>query len=179
MLGRILYRCQQFYAGMFSVYAPGDAAFAKSYLNAQELALFNRLPGFEKKHAVVVAQKMLEAGKLHPELDSRKLVKLGLLHDIGKIAEKNSILTKSILVLIRFFIPALYDWLAAEGKSNPRFRKYYVHKHHGAVGAKILSKMGESSEIVAMIKKHDPRVEPFGPENPVELKILQDADSTY
>jgi hypothetical protein len=30
-----------------------------------------------------------------------------------------------------------------------------------------------------MIRKHDPRIEPFGPEDPLELKLLQQADSTY
>jgi hypothetical protein len=45
------------------------------------------------------------------------------------------------------------------------------------VGAELLAKIGESSEILSIIKKHDPRVEPLGPDDPIELKILQQADS--
>ncbi len=82
-------------------------------------------------------------------------------------------------MIIRFFLPRYYDHLAELGKDNPRFRRYYIHKHHGAVGAELLEKIGESSEILSIIAKHDPRVEPFGPEDPIELKILQEADSTY
>jgi putative nucleotidyltransferase with HDIG domain len=179
MLGRIIYRLKQFYFGMFSRYTKADEAFARSYLKIEEMSLFNQLPGFEKKHAVVVAKKMLEASRQHKELDERKLVKLGLLHDIGKIREKNSVLTKSILVIIRYLFPGVYDGLAEMGRTNPRWRRYYIHKHHGEVGAEILAKIGETSEILSILKKHDPRIEPFGPEDPVELKILQDADSTY
>ena len=177
MLDRIVHRIKQFYSGMFSIYTKADEAFARSYLNIDEFALFNQLPGFEKKHAVTVARQMLELALYNPELDQRKLVKLGLLHDIGKVAERNSILTKSILVIIRYFFPGLYDWLAEQGKSDLHFRKFYIHKHHGAVGAELLAKIGESSEFLSIIKKHDPRVEPFGPEDPIELKILQQADS--
>ena len=38
-------------------------------------------------HAVVVARKMLAEAAFHPELDQRKLVRLGLLHDIGKAVD--------------------------------------------------------------------------------------------
>lgn len=179
MFDRIIYRFKQFYFGMFSIYTKADEIFVRGYLRGEELSLFNQLPGFEKKHAVVVARKMLELALYNPELDQRKLVKLGLLHDIGKIAERNSVLTKSALVVIRFFFPGFYDWLADKGKGDPRFKRFYIHKHHGAVGAELLEKIGVSSEFLSIIKKHDPLVEPFGPEDPIELKILQQADSTY
>lgn len=118
MIDKIIYRFKQFYFGMFSVYDRSDEAFARGYLNNEESALFNQLPRFEKKHAVVVARKMLELALYNPELDPQKLVKLGLLHDIGKLAERNSILTKSILVIIRFLLPGLYDWLADRGRTE-------------------------------------------------------------
>jgi putative nucleotidyltransferase with HDIG domain len=178
MIDQITYRLKQLYSGLTAVYGEADEAFAQSYLNAEEVALFNQLPGFEKKHSVIVARKMLELALYNPELDPGKLVKLGLLHDIGKIKEHNSLLTKGILTIIRFVFPHLYDWLADQGEGRPFLRRFYIHKHHGAVGAAMLASMGESSEIVLMVKKHDPRVEPFGPEDPIELKILQQADST-
>lgn len=179
MVTKIFYRLKQFWFGMFSKYSKADETFARSYLNIQEVALFNQLPGFEKRHAVVVARKMLDAAQRYPKLDQRKLAKLGLLHDIGKVAEKNSILTKSILVIIRFFLPKYYEHLTELGKDNPRFRRYYIHKHHGAVGAELLEKIGESSEILSIIARHDPRIEPLGPDTPIEQRILNEADSTY
>lgn len=178
MLGKIIYRFKQFWFGMFAKYTKGDEAFAHSYLNLQEFSLFNQLPGFEKKHAVVVARKMLGLIRAR-DLDPRKIARLGLLHDIGKIAERNTLLSKSLLVIFRYFFPGWYEKLAEKGRNDERWRRFYIHKHHGAVGAEILAKAGESSEILSIIKKHDPRVEPFGPEDPIELKILQRADSTY
>ncbi|MBN2058507.1 MAG: HDIG domain-containing protein [Candidatus Saganbacteria bacterium] len=180
MLAKIIYRFKQFWFGMFSRYTKADVAFVRSYLNLEEQAIFNQLPGFDKKHAAVVARKMIDiAHDDYPHLDQRKLARLGLLHDIGKVVEKNSLITKSMLVIIRYFTPKLYEELAEKGRTNPRWRRYYIHKHHGSVGAELLRRIGVSAEILSIIKKHDPRVEPFGPDDPVELKILQEADSTY
>lgn len=179
MLENVQYRLRQFYFGMFSRYEKADEAFARRYLQGEEWALFNQLPGFEKKHAVVVARKMLDLGVYNPELDQQKLVKLGLLHDVGKIAEHNSVLSKSLLVIVRYFFSGLYDWLAERGRTNKYLRRFYVHKHHGAVGAEMLARIGVSGEFLSIIKKHDPRVEPAMIDDPIELKILQQADSTY
>jgi putative nucleotidyltransferase with HDIG domain len=179
MLERLRYRFNQFYFGMFSVFDSADEKFARASLNDQEFSLFDQLPSFEKKHAVVVARKMLIFSVKNQELDRQKLIKLGLLHDIGKILEKNSVFSKSLLVAIRFLLPGFYNWLAERGKVDYRFKRFYIHKHHGAVGAELLAGIGESSEFLSIIKKHDPRVEPFGPEDPIELKLLQQADSTY
>ena len=177
MLAKAIHRFKQFYRAMFSDYTKADGSFAASYLGTEEQSLFNQLPAFEKKHAVNVARRMLEMALYNPELDPRKLVRLGLLHDIGKIAERNTIFSKSLLVLLRYFLPDIYLKLAEKGKRDNRFRRYYVHRHHGEVGAGMLERIGESSEIISIVKKHDPRVEPFAPEDPVELKLLQQADS--
>lgn len=161
---------------MFSRYTKADHNYARSYLNIQEMALFNQLPGFEKKHSVLVAKKLMGKAHDNPKLDERTLVKLGLLHDIGKVVEHNSIITKSVLVIIRYFFPNYYNNLADQGKNNPRFRRYYIHKHHGAVGAELLAKIGESDDILSIISRHD---YPPQDSDPLELKLLQQADSTY
>lgn len=179
MLFRLIIRVRQFYISMFSQYTKADQAFARSYLTIQEMSLFNQLPGFEKKHCVVVGQKMLDASHHYPDFDQRKLVRLGLLHDIGKVMEHNSILTKSFLVIVRFFTPWLYDRIADHGKDHRIGRRFYVHKHHGAVGANLLERLGVGPEILSIIAKHDPRVCPFDEETPLEQKILNEADSTY
>ncbi|MFH1361536.1 MAG: hypothetical protein ABIH69_02640, partial [bacterium] len=100
-------------------------------------------------------------------------------HDIGKVLENNSIWTKAMLVLIRFFLPPLYDYLADIGQNKPLLRRFYIHKHHGAEGAKLLEKIGETSDILAMIAKHDPRSNPLDVATPLELKLLIEADCNY
>jgi hypothetical protein len=41
-----------------------------------------------------------------------------------------------------------------------------------------LSRIGESSEILSIIARHDPRVDPLGDHTPIEQLILNEADST-
>ena len=179
LLAKLWYRAKQFYFGMFARYTKQDETYARGHLTIQEMSLFNQLPPFEKKHAVVVAEKMVKLGRHHPELDLRKLARLGLLHDIGKILERNSVMTKSWLVIIRYFLPGLYNYLAQKGQEKLRWRRFYVHKHHGEIGAHLLEKIGVSGEILSVIAKHDPRIEPLGPQTSIEQRILSEADSTY
>jgi len=177
MIIKLFNRARQFVVGMFSFYTKKDEEFAASYLNIQEMALFNQLPGFEKKHCVRVAKRMLKIVHANPDLDERKIVKLGLLHDIGKISERNTTFTKAWLVVVRYFFPKHYNKIADLGETDQKYRRYYVHKHHGRIGAQLLAKMGESSEFLSIISKHDPYVEPLGQDAPLELKILQQADT--
>jgi len=176
LIKKLLYRMKQFCVAMFSVYLKKDAAIAQKYLTIPEMALFNKLPGFEKKHAVRVAKKMLKIVHGRADLDERKLARIGLLHDIGKVVEHNSTLRKSFMVIIRYFLPKVYNRLADEGKYNLKLRRFYIHKHHGAVGAELLAKIGETSDILTILRKHDPYVEKPTDIDPPELKILQQAD---
>lgn len=178
MLSRLVYRCKQFYYALFSVYSKNDEKFAGFYLQPQELGLFNQLPGFEKKHSVVVARKMLAMSRLHPELDPNKLARIGLLHDVGKVLEHNSAFTKALLVILRFLLPWVYEILAEKGRTDLRFRRIYLYKYHGELGAELLEKIGVSKEILVAVRKHDPKVEPPAKDDPLELALLQKSDST-
>lgn len=140
--------------------------------------MFFSLPEFEQKHGVVVAKKMRDEGKGIRGIDERKLIRVGLLHDIGKAAVRLSILDKSILVVLHKFASPVYDHLAKLGegeKSLGFFRKFYVHKHHGPIGAELLSKIGESRDIVEEVKSHD---RPCSSHD-IYMRLLDLADSTY
>lgn len=178
MLNRLLYRLKQFWFAVASGMTDEDRNFARQYLNLKEVALFFALPGFEQKHAVVVARKMREEGKGVRGVEERKLIRLGLLHDVGKAAERLSILDKSVLVIAHRFLPRFYDELAKRGEDEQSasfFRKFYVHKHHGLIGGELLSKIDESADIVAEVKSHD---RPFSSHD-LYMRLLDFADSTY
>jgi putative nucleotidyltransferase with HDIG domain len=155
-----------------------DRLFAYQHLNIKEAALFFSLPEFEQKHGVVVAQKMLKMVKGAKNMKLKKLARLGLLHDIGKSSARLSIIDKSVLVVLHRFIRPLYDLLASFGKNEKSFKyfkKFYVHKHHGEIGAEILSKIAEEKDIVEEIRSHD---FPY-PAHDIYMKLLDRADSTY
>ncbi|MBI5700426.1 HDIG domain-containing protein [Candidatus Saganbacteria bacterium] len=178
MLSRIIYRIQQFLFSMSARMHDRDTAFARQYLDIKESALFFSLPPFEQKHAVVVAEKMAGFAKGMKSVDQRKLIRLGLLHDIGKAAVRLSIFDKTILVVLHRAIPPLYNFLAQKGEpenASRSFRKYYVHKHHGMIGAKMLERIGENQDIIREVADHDTRKI----KGDVYMDLLDRADSTY
>lgn len=162
---------------MFAVYTPSDEKFALLYLKPKEKKLFDQLPDFEKKHSVIVARKMLALSRLHSEVEPGKLARIGLLHDIGKILEKNTIITKSWLVIIRFLLPGLYDRLAVLGEKDGRFRRFYLHKHHGAKGAELLAPLQVDDDLLSALKNHDNDKLTASNES-IEIKLLKQADSS-
>ncbi|HTY13821.1 MAG TPA: HDIG domain-containing protein [Candidatus Omnitrophota bacterium] len=178
MFERTAYRIKQFWFAISSKMSETDRAFAYQHLNIKEAALFFSLPDFEQKHGVVVAQKMLAAAVGKREIDQRKLVRLGLLHDVGKSAARLTIFDKSILVIFHKLLWPVYDLFAGWGKkerSPMLFRKFYVHKHHGLIGSDILSKIAEEKDIVNEVRSHDyPRTS-----HDVYMRLLDEADSTY
>lgn len=178
MLDRIVYRLKQFWFSVSSKMGEEDRVFAYRQLNIKEAALFFSLPEFEQKHAVVVAQKMLSAAAAIREVDQRKLVRLGLLHDIGKSAVRLSVFDKSVLVVLHRLLSPLYDLFAKWGKKEKAFvmfRKFYVHKHHGSIGAEILSRIAEEKDLIEEIRSHDNQKT----SEDIYLRLLDEADSTY
>jgi len=156
-LGRAFYRFRQAWFLLFAQMKSEDQSWVNRYLNINEAALFNQLPAFEQKHSVRTSREMVRLGREHRELDERLLAKTGLLHDVGKVACHLSLLTKGILVILHAFIPPLYNWFAYLGRkqSSPNFfRKFYVHKKHGRIGARMLSRAGVETQIVKVVSNH-------------------------
>lgn len=178
MLARLLYRFRQFWFAMSAKMTEEDRAYARRYLDIKESAFFFGLPEYEQKHAVVVAQKMQKIAQSRRDLNERLLIRLGLLHDIGKAATRLSIFDKSLLVILQHFFRPLYDHLASKGVSDRSFflyRKFYVHKNHGRIGSEMLKRIGADIELSARILEHD--------EHPIEFKdeymrSLNRSDST-
>ena len=178
MLKRILYRFKQFFFAMTASMFEEDRVYARQYLDIKESAFFFGLPDYEQKHSVIVAQKMQKFAHNRTDLDIKLLVRLGLLHDIGKAATRLSVIDKSLLVILQHFLHPLYDYLASKGADDRSFflfRKFYVHKNHGRIGSEMLKRVGVDPKLSARIFEHD--------ENPIEfrdeyMKILNQSDST-
>jgi len=178
MFGRIGYRLKQLFFALTAKMSKEDQNFARQYLDIKEGAIFFNLPEFEQKHSVFVAQKMSEAAKGMMDIDQRKLVRLGLLHDIGKSAVRLSIFDRGMLVVLKRFLPPLYGFFAKRGEpQNAKriFRKFYVHKNHGEIGSKILKNIGESEDIIREVAMHD---SPY-PSHDVYMRILDKVDGSY
>lgn len=175
MFSRIFYRIKQFFRALSPRITEEDRAFVRQYLNIEESALFDNLTRYQKKHSIVVAQRMLGVIRGSEEVNEKEAVKFSLLHDIGKSAVRFSLFDLVILAIFRKLFPGLYNKLAekGEGSSNFLLRKFYVHKFHGIIGAELLRRAGVEEKIVDLVKEHDKLPEP---NDPLELMLLRQLD---
>ena len=179
MLNRISYRMKQLKFALSSNMSEDDKRYSRELLDIKEYSLFSKLPEFEQKHAVVVSMKMAQSAKNFRDVDIKKSARLGLLHDIGKASYSFTILDKGLFVLLKRFLPFVYNIFAKFGEddhSNGFFRKFYLHKNHGLVGSKLLKKIGESEDIVHEVATHDT---PNRDTNNIYMILLERADSLY
>ena len=154
-----------------------DWQFVQTHLNVAEMALFQQLPEYEQKHAVETAHKMLTLGHGRIDLEERKLARIGLLHDIGKAALHLTIFDKAVLVIFHKFIPWAYWFLAFLGRKENSFRplrKFYVHRMHEKIGARLLARAGVESEVISAIAAHG---EPLKHDDPPYVRLLKEADA--
>jgi len=117
---RLPYRAKQLKFALFTSYKKEHIEFARKYLSIKELALFDQLPRYEKKHAVQVAKHLLADAHGKFNIDERKLAKLALLHDIGKAATKLSVVDKVLLVILNRYFPKLTaSWPKKDSVKRP------------------------------------------------------------
>lgn len=174
-----IYRMQQFFAALFQRLNNKDQQFISNYLNIAEASLFNQLPAYEKKHAVNVARKMLALMGDASDSQKRVAVKIGLLHDIGKSQVKISLVNKSLMVMLRFFLPTFYKMMSQKGEAhqtNSYCRKVYIYDQHAKLGAQMLSRAGEDQVIVDVVSSHTAKLTPS---DKGFLRWLKKADTAY
>jgi putative nucleotidyltransferase with HDIG domain len=175
---RVFYRIRQFLLAVTSSITDDNMAFARNHLTIPEMALFELLPHDEQKHSIVIAKKMLAlAHGSALRHDKRVLAKAGLLHDVGKSAVRLGIMDRSLLVIIRRALRPVYNGLAEKGRAENTglvYRKFYVHREHGKIGAEVLRKAGTEERVVSIVEGHDA---PPKNDDPVELKFLRKIDS--
>lgn len=141
-----LYRVKQFYWSITSRVSAKDEEFIKEYLNAQEICLFQKLPDYEKMHAIKVAK---DVEKLYNGEEERKviLMKAALLHDIGKISHRLSPVNKSVIVI-------LDSISSGRIKKYDNIKKINVYYNHADIGYSMLKKFGYEERFLYLIKNH-------------------------
>ena len=96
-----VYRIKQFIWAVTSKFKPIDNDTVKKYLNEDEEKLFNKLSSSEKQHSIRVCKQALSSEKSNNEnVNSDKLAKIALLHDIGKSETRLNAIDKSIIVIL-------------------------------------------------------------------------------
>jgi hypothetical protein len=77
------------------------------------------------------------------------------------------------------FITPVYNWFAYIGRRerSPKFfRKFYVHKKHARIGARLLSRAGVETGIIQAVTLHGSKITK---KSPLLAQLLKAADETY
>lgn len=141
-----IYRIKQFYWSITAKIGAEDEKYIKAHLNEQEIALFNRLQIYEKKHSIKVAS---DIERLYEGEDNNKkmLIKAALIHDIGKIEKKLNLVDKSILVVMN-------KVTHGNMKKYMNLKKIDVYYNHADIGYNMLKKFGYDERLLYLIKNH-------------------------
>jgi putative nucleotidyltransferase with HDIG domain len=177
MFDRVALRFKQFMFAVSSRAHSEDTKFVSEYLTVNETALFERLPDDIRKHLIHIAKKLLSVSReAPPEMDVRLLVRVGLLHDIGKGIVHLSIADRVVMVILRRAMPSLYNSLADRGhneRAGRIARKFYVHREHAKIAADLLGAAGTEHKVIDIINRHSSKP---AADDPIELVLLRKAD---
>lgn len=166
----MLYRIKQFYWDISCRFKHLDYEFIHKYLTLEEIELFKKLSISEQFHCIRVANNAILQGSSVYKLnksDINKLIKVCLLHDIGKIQCKVNVFEKSIFVICN---KLLNGKLISFSNRSEKINSYYYHPEKGA---DILSKMGYSDDIIYVIRNHHKKIDTDN----IFLNILKYSDN--
>jgi hypothetical protein len=148
------YRGRQFLLRLRARRAAVDLAVAQRVLNAAGYRLFAQMPVGDQLHALAVLATLEQEGT-----PTAHLAQAALLHDEGKAAGGLTLAHRTLIVLLEWLRPPLLARLG--GAASPRWRRpFYVHLHHGALGAERCAAAGCAPEVVALVRHHGEKAVP-------------------
>lgn len=159
------YRIKQFINAITAKITNEDMDFVHKYLTQEEIKLFEKLSVSEQKHCIMVAIDIKEACK-EESLNEKRMIKVALLHDIGKIKVRLTPIDKSVFVLLNKFSNGRL-------KNFDNIKKINVFYNHGKLGYELLKKYNYDEEFLELIKNHHSEETE---ENNKELNILKKFD---
>ncbi|QBD83836.1 HDIG domain-containing protein [Clostridium tetani] len=146
------YRIKQFYLNLIDRMKIEDEIFVDKYLTRYEKELFKKLSKSDQKHSVRVAYS-IKSNCINKNKDryyTERLIKIALLHDIGKINCNLNVLDKSILVIL--------DCLTKGKLRNlSNIKKINTYYNHGEIAFHMLKYKGYDNQFLDIIRNHHSR----------------------
>ena len=166
------YRIRQGVRALFASARPVDDRLAAEHLPPPLLALFRQMRPGEQLHSLNVLRAVLAQDVTPPALTTA-----ALLHDVGKIRYPLAVWQKTVAVLVRAFLPALFRrWSASDARYFWQ-RPFVVYVQHPAWSAEILAQAGASADAVWLAGHHADDAEQWRDHTLyILLKRLQAAD---
>lgn len=177
MWNKACYRIIQFYRAVTASTDEKDRQFLQKYLNQAEQQLFYSMALPEQRHSLNTAcsaEKM--AAGYTGRIDETRLIRVALLHDVGKAAGDMSPVDKGLAVLLDAAFPQSARSWAKKGRggriANLR-HALYVYYHHAEISYEKLSAL-ELSDIAEIAARHHKAP---AESDPLELLLLRKADA--
>ncbi|MBR3723388.1 MAG: HD domain-containing protein [Selenomonadaceae bacterium] len=155
-------RAGQFFRAVFAKITDEDKDYAKKYLNDKGESLFFAMAEFDQAHALAVARTI---EKFEYSGEREFLVRLALLHDVGRRKADSSVFGKVFAVLINGFSKKIGRYL------SKYFRFLYIYYNHPQIGAKLLTEAGFVKEAEIIRLHHESVLN-----QSKELSLLKKAD---
>lgn len=157
------YRVRQFFNGLFAEVSEEDKKFVRTYLNDDEVKLFFSMSKVDQLHSIKVARQII-FDSMSEEVYDVRLIKGGLLHDVGKIGKGLNIFTKSILVIMNRVMPKFTKKLCF-------LKSVDAYYNHAQIALKFLPE--ENEYVRYLVSNHHN----YKIQDDTKLKLLQKADS--
>lgn len=163
----LLYRVKQFWWSLSCKIDKKDIEYINLHLNSEEKKLFTKLKESEQKHCINVA-KDAEQICFNKNIKCDKIIKVALLHDIGKICNRLTIFDKAVIVIL--------DSISkGKLKKLKRINKINVYYNHAKIGADMLRIYGYEERFLYLIENHHNKDQI----EDLELNILKECDDRH
>jgi hypothetical protein len=138
-------RVGQFVAHVRARVSPSEEALARRILPPTAEELFAAMPVADRRHALDVAQRLLDAG--HDDVD---LLAAALLHDAAK-GRRMRLWHRVAGVLLEAVVPRALRRLADPDPASWR-HPFHLYLHHGPMSAQLAERAGCSRRAAAFMR---------------------------
>ena len=169
-------RVLQFLHALTAHLNESDHAFVRRFLAEGERGLFYAMDVIDQRHALHTAYTALELAHKKNGVDEIFLVRIALLHDVGRVKGDLGLLGKVAVVLLNRFLPHFsrrHATVSRDGIFGFWRHALYVYYHHAEIGSEKLRLLGCSREA-SVVRLH--HASPTA-EDSMELQLLRQADS--
>ncbi len=172
---KIMYRLKQVQDALSGKLSETDWSTINSSLSEKELMLFKKLAIADQFHSMQVAKSALDLkNKLKLDIDSKLITRAALLHDIGKLGIRLSLIDRVLPVIMTRISVKLSRMLGQNYSAKLVFRGFFTYWHHQDRGVEIAVESGLDPQIVELIRKHQ---EPISEQDNQLLWLIKKADS--
>jgi hypothetical protein len=140
-----VYRVEQFLDHLRARVSADEAALAHRLLPAPARPLFDGMPVADRRHAVDVVARLLDAGHDDPDL-----LAAALLHDAGK-GHRMRLWHRVSGVLLEAIAPRMLTRLASAEPDSWRY-PFHLYLHHAQLSADAAADAGCAPRTVALIR---------------------------